>query len=208
MRQTFAPKTDRHERGWGGRSRTTHVPLLSAGEMHRGYFQVPAAAVTWKEHSNQIHGLNQHVRNKVREWVSWKARLGYRMVGAPTVFAPIPTPSAHGEESDGEMRIYVAAKFVRETPMKMPLDLFLHKRDQAHRYGESLEEAHIATPLVQPVAHIDGDGGGDSMSEAEQRRNQLGIRRELVVEDNTVTGANVIYETPPDGRQDRDLETS
>lgn len=209
MRQTFAPKTARHDRGWGGRSHTLHVPLLSDGEWKQGFFRVPES-FGGDEHTNAQHKANQYRVQKIRDWVEWYRRNGWELVGKPFVTDPIlsPTEQAGGDPIDGEgMRVYVKAKFVRTSPMKMPLDLFLHKKEEAERYSVELEEARLDNPLPKPVAEIEEGNPVDPMEDAQKRREQLAIRRELIVEDGMATGANVIYETLPDSRhQDRDLE--
>lgn len=200
MRQTFAPRTDRHQRGWGGRTRTLHVPLLSEPEWHRGHFAVPES-FGGDEHTNAQHKANQYRDQKIRDWVEWRASCGWRLVSKPFVTNPIlsPTERPGGDPIDGAgMRVYVTAQFVRTEPLKIPLDLFLHKREQADRYGVDLEQSMVENPLPTPVEHVAVDGGLDPMEEAQERRDRLGIRRELIVEDGMATGANVIYETPPE----------
>jgi hypothetical protein len=198
MKQTFAPKTERHERGWGGRGHTLHVPLLSTGEVHQGFFRVPAT-FGGDEHTNVQHKARQYTVQKVREWVEWKARMGYDLVGKPVVTDPIVSPSERpgAEPEDGDaLRVHVQATFVRRVPLKMPLDLFLHKQEEAQRYSVELEQATPMNLLPKPKEEIISDPGLDPLKEAESRRNRLSIRKEVVVEDGVATGANLIYETP------------
>ena len=199
MKKVFAPRTNQHERGWGGRNRTTHVPLLSSGEMHQGFFRVPETFAVVGEHTNLAHQVRQFTIQKVRDWVEFKSRSGYRLIGKPVVTDPLLSPTTSdgvSVDSGDEMRVWVRAKFVREMPMKMPLDLFLHKRDEAKRYGVDLEQSLLETPIPRPRETLIADSVADPMVEAESRRQQLGVRRELQVTDGEVTGAEVIYETP------------
>lgn len=198
MKKTLTTRTARHDHGY----RNTHglqVPLLSSGETHVGYFDIPASAVKFKPHTNEVHTYDLIVRDKVKTWLDWKERQGWLIKGKPTLLAPKPKPFAHGEEAEEDvMRIHVVARFYRTKPVYVGIDDFLHRLDQYQRYGVSIpDEALPANPLPTPAAHLVAEGERDGMKAAEQRRQSLGLKRELVFKDGEVVGARVVASSPP-----------
>src|SRR3546814_16484513 len=97
MKQTLVPTTHQHNHGHLA-TRSLQVPLLSTGEAHTGYFTVPASAVEFKPHSNQVLRYQAVVREKVGTWVEWKRRQGWALQGQPRVLATVQVPVAPGEE--------------------------------------------------------------------------------------------------------------
>lgn len=208
MKTVFTQRTHRHERGW--KTSGLHVPLLSSGEEHSGFFRVPED-LRFAEHTNEAHRFDLYLNAKIRNWVQFKKQNGWNIVGEVEHTKPHagPTERAGADpEDDGAWRVDVKATFLREVPIKMPLDLFLHKQEQAQRYGESLDHSMTENVLPAPRAEIEADAPVNSMQVAEQRRAQLGIRRELVLEDGIATGATVVYQTLPEGNQTVTGETN
>lgn len=199
MKHTLTPRTARHDHG----HRNTHglqVPLLSTGETHRGYFEVPKTAVTFKPHSNKLHSYTLAVREKVKVWVDWKAKQGWHLRGKPTLLVPVPKPFGYGEEAEEDtVRVYVQATFYRTKPLYVTLDDFLGRLDQYQRYNLAVPgEALTENPLPEAVSELVADGNRDGMQAAEQRRQALGLKRELIVKDGIVTGAEVVATSLPE----------
>ena len=90
------------------------------------------------------------------------------------------------------MRVYVRATFRQARPKFMSLDLFLDRKDSADRYGVDLEGKRLAENRFPEQTHeMVADEQRNPMELAERRRAGLGLKRELLVEDNTVVGAEV-----------------
>ncbi len=176
-------------------SKTVRLLSPAEGEEHIGYFRVPADAVTFKEHSNDVLRYDRVVVEKIKDWIKWKDRLELAMVSKPIVYIPTDSPTtSEGADpvDDGDMRVYVRATFRRKTPLFMSLDLFLKRKDEFERYGESLEGKVLAeNPMPAVLAHMIADEHRNPMKLAQERRERLGLRRELLIEDGTVVGANV-----------------
>ena len=177
-------------------SKTVRLTSPAEGEEHIGYFRVPADAVTFKEHSNDVLRYDRVVVEKIKDWIKWKDGLELKMVSKPVVYIPTDSPAeTEGAEpvDDGDMRVYVRATFRRKTPLFMSLDLFLERKDEFARYGESIEGKVLAeNPMPAVLKHMIADEHRNPMQLAEQRRQKLGLRRELLIEDDgTVVGARV-----------------
>jgi len=173
--------------------RTLQVPLFTPGDEHVGFFRAPAAAVEYKPHSNEILKLGRVVTEKVKVWVSWKGKEGWKMVGKPTVLAPVrPSATPDGQPlDDGDVRFYVRATFVRTEPLYISLEDFLATKDDADRYGVSIEQGRsFETPLPAVKTFIgDADVPGDAMQQAEERRRLFGLRRTVELDaDGVVVG--------------------
>lgn len=199
MKKTLTTRNVRHDHG----HRNTHglqVPLLSSGETHIGYFDVPTSAVRFKPHTNEVHTYDLIVRDKVKTWLEWKERQGWLVKGKPTLLAPKPKPFAYGEEAEEDvMRVHVMATFYRTKPIYVTLDDYLGRLDQYRRYGLSIpDEAMPENPLPETAKHLVADGERDAMKSAEQRRQSLGLKRELVIKDGEVVGAEVVATSLPD----------
>lgn len=176
-------------------SKTVRLVSPAGGEEHIGYFLVPADAVTFKEHSNDVLRYDRVVVEKINDWIKWKDGLELTMVSKPIVYVPVDSPVVT-EGADpvdgGDMRVYVRATFRRKTPAFMSLDLFLERKDMADRYGVNFEDKVLAeNPMPATLAHMIADEHRNPMKLAEQRRQKLGLKRELLIEEGTVVGARV-----------------
>lgn len=170
----------RHNWGWKP-IRSLQVPLLTEGDEHVGYFRAPASAVHYKPHSNEILKLDRVVTEKVKHWVSWKMKQGWKIVGKPTVYSPVSlTSTSEGDPlDDGDVRMYVRATFVPVRPIFIGLDDFLATKEDADRYEVPIDRGrHFENALPVPRETIwTEEQPGDAMEQAETRRRRYGLRR-------------------------------
>ena len=175
------PGGQRRRLPWSDTARGLRVPLLSDGDLHEGYIEVPKRLVKAPEHSNAALEFNRLVGERLQRWIDWKAKKGWEIVGLPKVSGPHDPPVERtGMEAKTEDKWYwVRAKFRRTFPQFVLLDDFLEIRDQAKRYGVDLNAPKPAsTPLPEPVDEItDSDPPHDPLKFAEERRQRLGLKR-------------------------------
>jgi hypothetical protein len=182
----------RHNWGWK-LTRSLQVPLLTEGDEHVGYFRAPAEAVHYKPHTNEILKMDRVVVEKVKAWVEWKAKQGWKVVGKPTVLAPVglSTTAESDPLDDGDVRLYVRATFVPVRPFYMGLDDFLATQEDAERYEVPIDRGrHFENILPAPKEVIATTvQPGDAMEQAEARRKRYGLRRIVELdEDGTAQG--------------------
>ena len=167
-------------------SRLKRVQLITADgpEEHTGFFRVPAEAVTFKEHSNEILKFDKIVTEKVRLWTAWKAARGWARVDKPVIHAPVPSPrpSPNEDPVDGDnLRVYVVAHFRRIVPVYASSDDVHAQLQDAKRYGIDVSEPLRSTnSLPATFDSLTADEHRRPMEEAEKRREALGLKRKLV----------------------------
>lgn len=193
------PSGQQHEFGWRN-TRALQVPLLTAdpeGDVHEGFFRVPAKYANAPEHSEQRRNFERVRHDKLRKWVEYKMKHGWFLNG-PIVdisHAPAPTETVGAESEDGDDEHWVVqALFKRGVPLFMNLDEFLHRRDEAARYGIDLDAPAAVSnehPVVRNAIYTD-QALQDPMVEAQARRQRLGLKRVLNIEDGTVVSAEVV----------------
>ena len=175
------------------------VPLLpnEGGDEHLGHILIPKNLAGAVQHTNAHHKLSKLIIDGIKRWEDWKGSRGWTM-NRPSlrVYAPTDSPTeskgADPEDPDGTMRVYFTAKFNRVDPLYMPLDLLLHKQEQAKRYDVSLEkQAYSNTLATEESVH--------SEETAAERRTRLGIEIEPVVVDGVLLHNKVTYKPLSDG---------
>ena len=166
-------------------NRIRSIPILSpeGGEEHIGYFLVPANSVEIKDHTNRALTYKRVLIEKVREWEAWKNRQGLMMLGKPTVFVPVesPTTSPDADPVDGDdLRVYVRAMFRRTTPLYGSNDDLVAQHQAADRYGVDLEATLRATnELPSTRSELVAGKNRNPMREAQKRRDELGLVRRV-----------------------------
>jgi hypothetical protein len=170
------------------------VPLLSGVETHTGFFDVPASAVAFKEHSNEVLKVQKVFTEKLKVWQAWKEKQGWYMKGKPTFLAPLPKPNSYREEVEEDVvRIYVLGKFYRKVPLHIRLEDAMQTRDDYQRYGLTPPtERLMENPLAPAKKQLVADENRNPLVLAEERRKALGLKREIEVRDGVAAGARVV----------------
>lgn len=186
------PAGVRHEQ-FNWQTRGLQVPLLpdEGGDEHLGHILIPANLAGAVKHTNDHHKLSKLIAEGIKKWDDWKQSRGWYLNRKTIrVFAPTDSPTesrgADPEDPDGTMRVYFTARFTRRTPLYMPIDLMLHKQEQARRYDVSLEKQAYGNTLPT-------EEGEHSEETAEARRLRLGIEVKPVVVDGVLQHNEVTY---------------
>jgi hypothetical protein len=202
--------TETNLRPWQPQSHLLRVPLHTTpeGDEIRGSFKVPRRLAGSKQHTNERHEFENIVNAALAKWQRYETLHGYTLLTKPRVIGPFdpPTAAAGDEPESEDYVIYkVTAQWVLTHPQYMGIEDFLAQRDDAARYGVSIDKGRRAqNDLPTPVKESEGDGGEDPMRAAEIRRQALGLERELIIKDGVVTGAKLnAQDLNPD--EDRDL---
>lgn len=193
MKTTLTTSTNRHDFGYLP-GHDLQVPLLSGIETHVGFFEVPASAVSFKEHSNQVLTVQRVFTEKVEVWRTWKEKQGWYMTGKPTFLAPVPKPAGYKEEVEEDVvKIRVVGKFYRKVPLHIRLEDALQTRDDYLRYGlKAPTERLMTNPLAPAKRELVADDQRNPLVAAEERRKALGLAREVEVRDGEVVGAHIV----------------
>lgn len=175
----------------GGKAHTSFVDLWPAhkdGDLFQGFVRVPTNLVGAKEHTSQRAEFMKIIQANLKAWVEWKSKLGWRMTTTPKVAGPFdpPTERQGGSLIDAayppHKRYVITARFTRDEPQWMPLDGALWLQEQADMYGVDMRDSsELKDTGVQETKDViidDGTPAHNPMEYAEERRRQLGIKRE------------------------------
>ena len=150
-----------------------------------GFIRVPKDAIHFKPHSNEILRYDKIVTQKIQFWTQYKAAMGWLRISNPTIFAPVPSPTENPDadpEDGDDLRVYVKAQFVRAVPLYGSNDDLHELRESAKRYGVDPDGPLKAeNDLPEPVPNLIADANRKPMVEAQKRRDELGLRRKLIL---------------------------
>ena len=186
------PRGEVRRRPWRSGSRQMFVPLEPVdrrGDERIGTFTMPAKYAVALPHSNEALTRDRLAREKVDVWVRWRAHEGDYVKGDVDVTGPfpLPTPNADTQADPTVVEFRTRAFFVRDDPVRVPLDTFLDRQDSARRHGVSLDTSTVVDSHAGqvPVAHITPTGPSHNpLQIAKARRDRLGLRHsDLVIGD-------------------------
>ena len=161
------------------------VPTHTAselGDIQEGYIDLPVRLCRPAKHTNAWHEQQQAFTAATRRWEEWKAKKGWRMASKPKWVGPydLPTRRAGMETNEERKRYFVTARFLRTTPFWLSEDAALYLNDQAMLYDVDIwKPGRPDSPMERGKdLIIDNDPTyHDALADAEERRQELGLRR-------------------------------
>lgn len=163
-------------------------PADRRGDLLQGFIRVPIRLVNAPEHSKEAQEFTALIDSSLKKWAEWRAKQGWKLTGEVTVEGPFNPPTESpgmdpiDSSYDEHMRYVVTARFNRDSPLWMPIDAYLHVRDQADLYGIDLRTSDVKSygAAKAPAKVIDATDipAHDPMKYAAERREVLGLKRE------------------------------
>lgn len=154
-----------------------------------GFVRVPVYLVGAKEHTKERGQLIKLLASNLKTWTEWKEKQGWILNSTPKITGPFDPPTEGPSKKliddvyPEHKRYYMEARFTRNTPLWVPFEAAVYLRDEADRYGIDFRDSSDVKDTGKGSitrAHIEDDGTPfhDPMKYAEERRKNLGLKRE------------------------------
>lgn len=184
------------------------VPLWTVdpgGQLFQGIIRVPLELCHSEQHTNAGFKFDKLIAENLERWTTWRKLRGWHIAERPRVSGPYDPPQedkaksrkffarakkqigrAQGVreitdfEAEAEYKWYIAeARFTREEPVYARLEDMIELRHMALKYDVDPDRDPLPySDLPEPEDEIAVDGGIDPMQEAEESRQERGLRRE------------------------------
>lgn len=151
------------------------------GDLIEGHMRVPLRLVGTKPHTNERQEFEDYIAAQVRRWVEWREHLGWRIDSMPKVQGPIDPPIDNPLAEVPDWKEYHVRAYFRPThPIYASFEDVYEIERQAKMFGVDLYKPKPVSSLEHKTKAVIEDNRPfhDPMKDAEERRQQYGLKRE------------------------------